>query len=101
MKVVWSPRAQRRALEIADAIAADRPEAAAAWLEELIARVGELDRLAKRGQMMPEIGKPEYRELTLAPYRVIYRIYAPRIIVLTVRHSRRAFDRREVETGER
>ena len=35
--------AERRALEAVDFIARNRPQAAAAWLEELIERVGELD----------------------------------------------------------
>ena len=42
MKVVWSPLAELRALEAVDAIAADRPLAAAAWLGELLDRVASL-----------------------------------------------------------
>jgi toxin ParE1/3/4 len=92
VKIVWSPLAERRALEAVDYIVQDRPQAAAAWLEELIERVGKLDRLARRGRVVREIGLPAYREILHAPYRVIYRVDATRVVILTLRHWRRAWD---------
>jgi toxin ParE1/3/4 len=97
VKVVWSPLAERRAREAVAAIARDRPGAAAAWLEELLRRVGALDRFAKRGRVVPEIGRPEYRQLQHPPYRVVYRVEAGRVVVLTIRHGRRAWDATEVD----
>jgi plasmid stabilization system protein ParE len=41
--VTWSALAEQRALEAVDYIAQDRPQIAAAWLEELIEQVGRLD----------------------------------------------------------
>jgi plasmid stabilization system protein ParE len=99
VKVVWSPLAEQRALEAVDYIATDRPQAAGAWLEELITRVASLDRFAKRGRVVPEIGRAEYREILQHPYRIIYRIDPARIVVLTVRHGRRAWDPDEVGGG--
>ena len=99
MKVVWSPLAERRALEAVDAIAVDRPQAAAAWLEELLARVGALDRFAKRGRIVPEIAKPNYRQVFHDPYRIIYRVDATQVVILTIRHGRRAWDPAEVPSG--
>lgn len=99
MKVVWSPLAERRAIEAVDYIAKDRPGAAAAWLDELIGRVGSLDRFAKRGRVVPEIGKSAYREIFQQPFRIIYRIDAAQVVILTVRHGRRAWDPGEVERG--
>ena len=101
MKIVWSPLAERRALEAVDYIAQDRPQTAAAWLEELIERVGKLDRLARRGRVVREIGLSAYREILHAPYRVIYRVDATRVdatrvVILTLRHWRRAWDDAEV-----
>ena len=96
MKVTWSALAERRALEAVDYIAQDRPQSAAAWLEELIERVGELDQFARRGRVVREIGLPAYREILHAPYRVIYRVDASRVVILTLRHSRRAWDPSEV-----
>ncbi len=69
---------------------------AAAWLEELIERVGELDQFARRGRVVREIGLPAYREILHAPYPVIYRVHATRVVILTLRHSRRTWDPSEV-----
>lgn len=96
MKVIWSPRAQTRALEAVDNIAKERPQAAAAWLEELLDRVATLDRFAKRGRVVAEIGHEAYRELLHAPYRVIYRVEPTQVVILTLRHSRRDWDDSEV-----
>ncbi|MEP7347061.1 MAG: type II toxin-antitoxin system RelE/ParE family toxin [Gemmatimonadaceae bacterium] len=99
MKVTWSLLAEQRALEAVDYIAKDRPQAAAAWLEELLERVGKLDQFAQRGRVVRELGLPAYREILHAPYRVIYRVDASRVVILTVRHSRRAWDPTEVVEG--
>lgn len=99
MKVTWSPLAEQRALEAVDYIAQDRPQAPAAWLEELLEHVGMLDRFARRGRVVREIGLPAYREILHAPYRVIYRVDAARVVILTLRHARRAWDPDEVHDG--
>lgn len=99
MKVVWSALAERRALEAVEFIAADRPQAATAWAEELLERVASLERFAKRGHVVPEIGRAAYRQILHLPYRIIYRIDAKRVVILTIRHGRRAWDPAEVTTG--
>lgn len=99
MKVVWSPLAEQRALEAVDYIAKDRPQAAAAWLEELLDRVRMLDRFPRRGRVVREIGLAAYRELIHDPYRVIYRVDDARVVILTLRHGRRAWDEAEVRPG--
>ena len=99
MIVAWSALAERRALEAVDHIAQDRPQVAVAKLDELLARVARLDRFARRGRVVPEIGRPAYREIWHAPYRVIYRVDNARIIILTLRHWRRAWDPHEVHDG--
>ena len=96
MKVIWSPVAETRALEAVDYIAKERPQAAAMWLQELLARVATLDRFAKRGRVVAEIGHEAYRELFHAPYRVIYRVDQTTVVILTLRHSRREWDDSEV-----
>ena len=96
MKVVWSPLAEQRALEAVDYIALDRPQVAASWLEELLERVGKLDQMARRGRIVREIGRPAFREIFHSPYHVIYRVDASRVVILTVRHQRRAWDWTEI-----
>ena len=99
MKVVWSPLAEVRALEAVERIALDRPHAAQAWLEELLARVASLDRLAKRGHIVLEIGKAAYRQPQHKPYRIVYRIDATQVVILTIRHGRQDWDPDEIASG--
>jgi plasmid stabilization system protein ParE len=99
VKVIWSPLAEARAIEAMDYIAQERPQVAAAWLEELLERTDALERFAKRGRLVQEIGHPAYREILHAPYRVIYRVDPARVIILTLRHWRRAWDPTEVGVG--
>ena len=100
MKVVWSPRAVARATEIATHIAADRPAAAGRWVDELFANVASLKNHPRRGRRVPEVGRAAVREVQQGPYRVIYRMDPTRLVVLTVRHGRRAWDPGEVDTDE-
>ncbi len=100
MKVIWAALAEQRAVEATDYISRDRPQAAAAWLEELIERVAALDRFARRGRAVREIGLPAYREIFHAPYRIIYRVDDSRVVILTLRHWRRAWDPSEVADDE-
>ena len=99
MKVVWSALAELRALEAVDYIVQERPDQGSEWLDSLIARVGTLDRMARRGRVVPEIGRPDFREIFHAPYRVVYRIDAAAVVILTVRHWRRSWDPGEVDDG--
>ena len=96
MKVIWAPRAVARAAEIAQYIAADRPGAAAAWVEQLFAKAATLGRHARRGMKVPELDRAELRQVLLGKHRIIYRIDPKRIVVLTVRHSRQEWDATEV-----
>lgn len=96
MKVVWSPLAELRALAAVERIAHDRPQAAAAWLEELLARVASLDRFTKGGRIVPGIGKSAYRQLQHPPCRIIYRIDATQVVILTILHGRRDWDPEDI-----
>ena len=97
MKVVWSPLAEQRALEAVEFIAQDRPGAAAAWLEKLLDRVSKLEQFEQQGRVVHEIGLAAYREVLHAPYRIIYRVDAARVVILTLRHARRTLDPSEVD----
>lgn len=96
MRVVWTPLAIDRAAEAAVYIAKDSPAAARRWVDELFAAVATLTRLPERGRRVPELPRADVRELLFGNYRVIYRLEARRVAVLTVRHLRRRFDPDEV-----
>lgn len=99
MRVVWAPLAQQRAQEAVEYIVQDRPDAAAAWLDKLLERVKALERFDVQGRIVPEIGLSAYREVLHAPYRIIYRVDAGRVVILTFRHVRRGWDVAEVADG--
>src|SRR3989338_7523721 len=92
MRVIWAARAIARAAEIAQYIAADRPGAAAAWVEQVFAKAATLGRHAGRGRRVPEVDRDEIRQVLHGKYRIIYRIDPKRVVVLTVRHTRQQWD---------
>ena len=100
MRVVWSPLALERVEDIARVIAADRPAAAARWVRNTFARVAQLGRYPESGRMVPELGRPEVRQLAHLPYRIIYRVEPKRVLVLTVRHGREELDSEEAAGTE-
>jgi plasmid stabilization system protein ParE len=96
LKVRWSPLAVDRAVEQARRIAEDKPGAAERWIEGLFAAAEGLGRLPRSGRAVPEMKSLDLREISYGAYRVIYRIEAGQVSVLTVRHSRRLLDPTEL-----
>jgi len=94
MRVVWAPIALDRAEEAARFIAADRPAAAAKWIDGLLDAVAKLTAFPDKGRMVPEVGRAEIREILYGSYRVVYRLEEKRLFILTVRHQRRHFSER-------
>jgi plasmid stabilization system protein ParE len=88
MRIVWSPRALDRVTEIALSIARDDPAAADRWIVAIFTRAERVRDFSRSGRQVPEVGRPEIREVLHGSYRVIYRIESKRVSVLTVRHGR-------------
>jgi plasmid stabilization system protein ParE len=99
VRVVWAPRAIARATEIGAYIAAERPDSARRWVEELFALAAGLRRHPRVGRKVAEAGRDELRQVLHGKYRLIYRIERTRLVVLTVRHCRRAWDPVDVMPG--
>jgi len=91
-RVQWSQVAVRDLEEIVAFIAADAPKAAARVLTDLESRATTLGRHPDRGRLVPELlhfGFRGWRELVVAPYRIVYRIAGREVIVLAVFDGRR------------
>ena len=86
MRVQWSPLAIERVAEIAGFIAEDNPRSAEKWVQDAFARVKQLRQFPKSGRRIPESPRPDLRELVWGNYRIIYRLEARWISILTVRH---------------
>lgn len=91
-RVDWAQVAQRDLLAIVDYLVERDPDAAASTLDKLERRGAALKRTPKRGRVIPELERlqlREYRELIVAPYRLVYRVEGKRVLVLGVLDSRR------------
>lgn len=87
MNIVWSPLAVDRASEIAVYIAQDKPSAAEKWIKTVFSKVEQLKSFPEMGRIVPELGNNQLRELIYGNYRIIYRIGAEQISILTIRHG--------------
>lgn len=99
MRIVWSPLAIQRVREAAEYIACHKPGAARRWVRGVFKAVGRLAELPHSGRVVPELGRPDIREVIYGGYRIIYRVSPEAVLVLTVRHGRRLMDEAEVERG--
>ena len=88
MKIIWSPLAMERVIEIAQYIAQDSLNSAQKWVESTFQAVERLETFPKSGRMVPEIMQDEFREILHGNYRIIYRLQRECISILTVKHGR-------------
>lgn len=89
-----SPSAEADIEEIWDYIAADSPEAAASFVEELARQAGTLAAFPERCPLIPENEQlgTRYRHLLYGNYRTIFRIAGATVFVLRVIHGARLLD---------
>lgn len=95
----WTERAVSDLLAIGDYIAMDDPAAARAWVEKLkLAAVGE-SKMPRAGRVVPEVARDDVREVFLRRYRIVYRVVADGIVVLTVFEGHRRFGALDLGQG--
>jgi plasmid stabilization system protein ParE len=82
--VRWAARAVTDLVAIGDYIARDKPAAAREWVERLRQRALHAVEMPHAGRVVPEIGRPDVREVLVRTYRIVYRIVDDGIVVLTV-----------------
>jgi plasmid stabilization system protein ParE len=88
MKVYWTPDAAARLREIEAYIAQHAPEAARGMAVRLVRRSLELALPPLLGKPLTRYAPADVRELLERPYRLIYRVRAERIEIITVLHYR-------------
>jgi plasmid stabilization system protein ParE len=84
VKVRWTEQALTRLADIEDFVAADDPAAAVALTTELVERGNSLARFPRRGRRVPELPESGLREIVEGQYRLVYRVRAGRVEILTV-----------------
>lgn len=91
-QVAWAIAAQDDLRQIIEYIAVDSPGNASQILKKIKKKVSDLYTMPDRGRIVPELrnqGIQTYRELIVAPWRIIYRISDSSVFVLSVIDSRR------------
>ena len=96
MNIVWSPLAVDRASEIAGYIAQDKPAAAKKCVKTVFSKVEQLMTSPEIGRMVPEIRNNQIGQLIYGNFRIIYRIEAERISILTIRHGKQILPIKEI-----
>jgi toxin ParE1/3/4 len=84
MKVRWTHEALERLIEIEDYISKDSPGRAIQFVEQLIEHAELLSDKPRIGRAVPELSNPDIRELPVKKYRIVYRLKANCIEILTV-----------------
>ena len=86
-KVIWSPSADEDARIIAEYIARDSPQQASLFATRLFKAADDLGLFPQMGRMIPEVGKPDFREIILRPYRLMYHIEGDHVHITGVIHG--------------
>jgi len=89
MNVRWTDTAIGHLQAIHDYIAQNSPIYAQRVVDRITRRSQQIASLPRSGQIVPEHGLDEVREVFEKPYRIIYRILPDRIDVLAVIHGMR------------
>jgi len=84
MNIRWAHEALERLIEIEDYISKDSPGRAVQFVEQLIEHSALLSGKPRMGRAVPELANPDIRELLFNKYRIVYRLKANRIEILTV-----------------
>ena len=90
-RVVWTRPALDDVREIREYIARDSSRYARAVVERLFAAVERLREYPLSGRVVPELEQATLREVVDAPYRIVYRVRADVLEIITVVHAARQF----------
>jgi len=89
--VQWSETSENDLLSIVEYIASESPYQAYEIFKEIKKRASALRTFPDRGRIVPELldqGITLYRELIVAPWRIMYRVSENKVYVLSVIDSR-------------
>lgn len=99
MRVIWSPRAIDRVVEIATYISQDSPASARDWVDRLFAHVDtQLAAFPLSGKPARDVDTDDARELVFESYRVFYDV-GDAVGILTVRRESELIDEDELRTS--
>ena len=97
MRVIWSDQAFLRLIEIRDFVARANPRAAEQLIHRIVERGDGLAKFPEMGRTVPELPGTGLREIIEGRYRIVYRVRAKVIQVITVFEGHRSFPSDDVE----
>jgi plasmid stabilization system protein ParE len=92
MNIRWTEQAYGDLHGIREHISQDDPRAASSFTKALAVSAEKLVDFPLLGRKLPETDREDIRELLFGEYRIIYRVDAGEIWILTVIHGRRLLD---------
>jgi toxin ParE1/3/4 len=93
LALTWSAPALDDLDEIAAHIALDKPAAAAAFVQRVLAAVERLREHPSSGRRLPELPRTPYREVIVSPCRIVYRRDGGTIFIVYVFRGERQLRR--------
>lgn len=84
MKVSWTTYATSDLIGIRDFIAIDSQAYARVVVERILSRVAQLETFPESGQMVPEYGRKDLREVLAYSYRVIHQVLPGEVRIITI-----------------
>ena len=84
----WTEHAVAQLASIAEYVSLSSPVYAEHLVDRLAQRLDQACEFPESGRVVPELGRAEIRELIEWPYRLVYRVHADAIEVLSVLHGR-------------
>ena len=95
-RLYWTRQAREDLRAIRAHIARDAPATATAYVRKIRASVERLRQFPFSGEVVPELGREDLREVLQGNYRLIYRVSEMRIDILAVYHGSRILGQRGV-----
>jgi toxin ParE1/3/4 len=87
----WTEHAVDDLSTIAEYVSLSSPINAEQLVDRIARQLEQACAHPESGRMVPEVAAPNIRELQVSPYRVMYRVLADRIEVVSIVHGRRNF----------
>jgi len=91
-RVIWTEQALDDLDTICQFIARDAPRYAELFAARVFRATERLERFPRSSRAVPELGRPEIREVIVHGYRIIYRLFPDEVAILTVHHGARLLE---------
>ena len=98
VKIVWTEQSVFDLKDILDYISKDSRRYAENQIRRIKTKTLILKTQPESGRIVPELGIIQIRELIEGNYRIVYRLLSNELVeILTIHHSARDFESREIE----